>query len=77
LLCRSIKTISIPATDSPEIPGKRINRYKTPQTPMSDKMNNTPFTGESILNAAIIANKKKTNARLDKNICKDALSMLS
>jgi hypothetical protein len=76
LLCLSINVISIAATDNPDIPGNKINKYSTPHTPIRANMNKAPFSGDSILNAAIIANKKKTNARLDKNICKDALSML-
>ena len=68
--------ISIAATDKPDIPGNRMNKYSTPHTPISARINKAPFSGDSILNAAINANKKKTNARLDKNICKDALSML-
>ena len=69
--------ISIPATDSPDMPGNKIKRYNTPQTPTSASMNKAPFSGESIFIAAIKAKTRKTNARLYKNICKDALSMLS
>ncbi|MES2826972.1 MAG: hypothetical protein V4687_02410 [Bacteroidota bacterium] len=69
--------ISIKATDKPEIPGNRMKRYNTPHTPISASTNSNPLSGESILNAAIIANKKNTAARLYKNICKDAFIMLS
>ena len=54
-----------------------MNKYNTAQTPINASTNKIPLTGESILNAAIIANKKNTAARLYKNICKDAFSMLS
>ena len=67
---------SIAATDKPEIPGNKMNKYNTPHTPTSASINSTPLSVDSILNAAIKANKKKTIARLGKNICKDALSML-
>jgi hypothetical protein len=77
LLCLKINITSIAATDKPEIPGNKMNRYSTPHTPTSESINSNPLSGDSILNAATKANKKKTIARLGKNICKDALSMLS
>jgi hypothetical protein len=48
---------SINVTAIPDIPGKRINRYKIPLTPATARMNNNPFKGVSILNAAMNANK--------------------
>lgn len=77
LFCLRINTTSINATDNPDIPGNRINKYSTPQTPIKAKINRNPFSGESILKAAMNASTKNTIARLVKNICKDANPMLS
>jgi len=52
-----MKAASIRATTVPEIPGKRIKRYSIPLTPITARINKKPFSGVSILNAAIIVNK--------------------
>jgi len=44
-------------TKIPEIPGKRIKRYRIPLTAITVRTNNNPFNGVSILNAAIIVNR--------------------
>ena len=64
------------ATDKPESPGNEINRYSTPETTHIAKIKRRPCKKESILKAAMKANKTKVNARIFINIYKDANSML-
>jgi len=52
-----MKAPNIRATEIPEIPGKRIKRYKIPLTPATATKNKKPINGVSILNAAMTANK--------------------
>jgi hypothetical protein len=65
------------ATESPESPGKEINRYNIPQTTHIARINRTPCKMVSILKAAYRANRTKAIARIFINICKYAYSMLS
>lgn len=65
------------ATDNPDSPGKEINRNNIPQTTHIAKINRKPCKKESILKAAMSANKMKADARIFINIYKDAQSMLS
>lgn len=77
MFCLKINAANIKATAKPENPGNKINRYKRPHTTAIATINNTPFKGVSILNAAIKAKIRKAKARIFKNICKDEFSMLS
>ena len=57
LPCLKIKAPSINDTAIPDIPGNKINKYNIPLTPAIVRINNNPFKGVSILNAAINVNK--------------------
>lgn len=47
-----MKAPSITATEMPETPGNKINRYNNPLTPITTNMNSSPFIKDSILKAA-------------------------
>ncbi|WEK21548.1 MAG: hypothetical protein P0Y49_10405 [Candidatus Pedobacter colombiensis] len=77
LACLKIKDAIIMATESPESPGKEINKNSRPETAHNAIINRKPCKKVSILNAAISANRTNVIARIFINICKYAYSMLS